>query len=222
MYKDSYFEDDDFEKLLMCFGNDFPKFLRNDSWVEKPLPGLNHFKKFCRLLSTSPQRNGILNISIVDLEGSNNLIRAKSSKIHPGCQFIGNVIVGPRTEIGPNSVIFGPTIIGPDSYIGPFAEVRRSIIGQELMLSHASYLGHSIVGQNVNIGAYFVSAVRNMKRKTVSLKLDDTLVDTKEELFGVFIGSNTEFGVRVTTFPGRRIGRDKTIAACSKITGNIY
>jgi NDP-sugar pyrophosphorylase family protein len=141
----------------------------------------------------------------------------QSATVHPGTCMVGNVIICAHCEIGPNAVLFGPTIVGPNSYIGPNAEVRRSLLMSHVKASHACYIGHSIIGRGVNIAAHFVTAVRNLKRHTVHLKLGDELVDTGHELFGAIIADHVEFGVGVTIMPGRcvlessRIGPKATL-----------
>lgn len=126
-----------------------------------------------------------------------------SATIMPGSIIVGDVIICNGCEIGPNCTIFGPTIIGPKSYIGPGAEVRNSLIISELKLAHRSYLGHSIVGRRVNLGAGFTVAVRNLKRKTVHLKNDDQLIDTKFTMFGAIIADDFYCSVGTTVMPGR-------------------
>lgn len=128
---------------------------------------------------------------------------AESTTIMPGSILVGDVVICEGCEIGPNCTIFGPTIIGPGSYIGPGAEVRRSLIFSALKLAHRSYLGHSIVGRRVNLGAGFTVAVRNLKRGTVHLKMDDRLFDTKLKMFGAIIADDFYCSVSTTVMPGR-------------------
>lgn len=126
-----------------------------------------------------------------------------SATIMPGSVIVGDVVICDKCEIGPNCTIFGPSIIGPKSYIGPGAEVRNSLIISELKLAHRSYLGHSIVGRRVNLGAGFTVAVRNLKRKTVHLKSDNQLVDTKLAMFGAIIADDFYCSINTAIMPGR-------------------
>ncbi len=127
----------------------------------------------------------------------------ESATILPGSIIVGDVVICNKCEIGPNCTIFGPTIIGPNSYIGPGVEIRSSLIISDLKLAHRSYLGHSIVGRDVNLGAGFTVAVRNFKRKTVHLKYKNQLIDTKRTMFGAIIADNFYCSVNTTVMPGR-------------------
>jgi UDP-N-acetylglucosamine diphosphorylase / glucose-1-phosphate thymidylyltransferase / UDP-N-acetylgalactosamine diphosphorylase / glucosamine-1-phosphate N-acetyltransferase / galactosamine-1-phosphate N-acetyltransferase len=116
---------------------------------------------------------------------------------------VGDVIVDANCELGPNAVVFGPSYIGPDSYLGPNAEIRRSLVHSGLVMSHTGYLGHSVVGSNANLAAGFITAVRNLKRETVHLKVDGTLIDTGLKHFGAIIPNEYESRVNTVLEPGR-------------------
>lgn len=127
----------------------------------------------------------------------------ETATILPGSIIVGDVVICNKCEIGPNCTIFGPSIIGPYSYIGPGAEIRSSLIISGLKLAHRSYLGHSIVGRDVNLGAGFTVAVRNYKRKTVHLRSKDQLIDTKRTMFGAIIADDFYCSINTNVMPGR-------------------
>jgi hypothetical protein len=91
------------------------------------------------------------------------------------------------------------------SYLGPGAEIRRCLLLAEAEVAHTSYVGHSVLGRQVRMGAFFCCAVRNLRRGTVHLMSDGALVDTGEVTLGCVIADGTETGVRATVMPGRRI-----------------
>ena len=221
IYEIIRYRDNDFEHAISILGSSIRSAVMCDEWVEDPLFGISAIKDLSKNFAIESGRPLKMPFHDKPCYCENTLFCAESAVVHAGCHIFGCVLIGPGVVLGPNAVVFGPTIIGPNGYVGPFVEIRRSLIGSELMLSHSSYVGHSLIAANVNIGAYFVSAVRNMKRKTVNVKHNNQLIDTKEELFGAMIGSGTEFGVRVTLMPGRRIGRRKVVDACEKIVNNI-
>ena len=125
--------------------------------------------------------------------------------MHTGVNLFGPVVVGPHCEIGPNTSIFGPTVIEGFSYIGPSAEVRRCLLLAGAEVSHMSFLGHSVIGRQCRLGAFFCSAVRNLARPTVHVMTNGSLVDTGEQRLGCVIADNVETGVCTTVMPGRRV-----------------
>jgi bifunctional UDP-N-acetylglucosamine pyrophosphorylase/glucosamine-1-phosphate N-acetyltransferase len=144
----------------------------------------------------------------------------ESSIVHAGVSFFGPVLVGPDCEIGPHATIYGPTIVEARSYLGPSAEIRRCLLLDGTEISHLSYVGHSVLGRGVCLGAFFCSAVRNLRRGTVHVLVDGVLTDTGERTLGVVIADGTETGVRATTMPGRRVVATPVVAANSVIMRN--
>ena len=144
----------------------------------------------------------------------------QSSLVHSGVNFFGPVLVGPGCEIGPNATVFGPTVIESGTYLGPSAEIRRSLLLNGTEVSHMSYVGHSVIGRNVCLGAFFCSAVRNLRRGTVHMMRDGVLIDTGQRTVGCVIADGTETGVHTTVMPGRRLVRTPVLLAHSTVMRN--
>ena len=140
--------------------------------------------------------------------------------VHSGVNFFGPVLVGPDCEIGPNATIYGPTVVESGSYLGPSAEIRRCLLLAGAEVSHMSYVGHSVLGRQVRLGAFFCSAVRNLRRGTVHMMRDGVLVDTGEVTIGCVIADQAQTGVHATVMPGRRIVRTPILPANAIVTKN--
>jgi UDP-N-acetylglucosamine diphosphorylase / glucose-1-phosphate thymidylyltransferase / UDP-N-acetylgalactosamine diphosphorylase / glucosamine-1-phosphate N-acetyltransferase / galactosamine-1-phosphate N-acetyltransferase len=144
----------------------------------------------------------------------------ETSIVHPGVSYFGPVLVGPDCELGPHATIYGPTIVESGSYLGPSAEIRRCLLLAGAEVSHMSYVGHSVLGRRVRLGAFFCSAVRNLRRGTVHLLRDGVLVDTGEVAIGCVLADGTQTGVHVTVMPGRRIVRTPVVMPNAIVTRN--
>jgi NDP-sugar pyrophosphorylase family protein len=144
----------------------------------------------------------------------------ETSIVHSGVSFFGPVLVGPDCEIGPHATIYGPTVVESGSYLGPSAEIRRCLLLAGAEVSHMSYVGHSVLGRRVRLGAFFCSAVRNLRRGTVHMMRDGVLVDTGEVTIGCVIADETETGVHATVMPGRRIVQTPIVPANAVLTRN--
>ena len=79
----------------------------------------------------------------------------ESSIVHRGVNFFGPVLIGPDCEIGPNATVYGPTVVESGSYLGPGAEIRRCLLLAGAEVAHTSYVGHSVLGRQVRLGAFF-------------------------------------------------------------------
>jgi NDP-sugar pyrophosphorylase family protein len=132
----------------------------------------------------------------------------ESSIVHRGVNFFGPVLIGPDCEIGPNATVYGPTVVESGSYLA----------GAEV--AHTSYVGHSVLGRHVRLGAFFCAAVRNLRRGTVHMFAEGALVDTGEVTIGCVIADGTVTGVRATVMPGRRIVETSIVAANALVMTN--
>ena len=144
----------------------------------------------------------------------------ETSIVHAGVSFFGPVLIGPDCELGPHAVIYGPTVVESGSYLGPSAEIRRSLLLAGAEAAHMSYVGHSVVGRGVRLGAFFCSAVRNLRRGTVHMLCDGVLSDTGEVTIGCVIADGIQTGVHATVMPGRRIVGTPVVPAGAVVTRN--
>jgi len=155
-----------------------------------------------------------VDINVV-FEGKNEL--GKNVLIAPNC-IIKNAKIGDHAEIKANSIIEN-SIIGSHSTVGPFArvrpetkvgnyvkignfvEVKKSTIGDKSKVPHLSYVGDSLIGQDVNISAGVITCNYDGANK------HQTIIED-----GAFIGSDTQLIAPIT------VGKNATIGAGSTIT----
>ncbi len=157
----------------------------------------------------------------IDVAIEGTLIVSDTTKIKPYTYVEGLVIIGPDAIIGSHSVLRGPLVIGPKVRIGYFAEVNKSIFLTGAKLLHRSYVGYSVIGRYTNIGAGFIVATRNLKRKNVCIKLDDGLYDTNRTHFGIIMGDYVQVGIHVEAMPGRIIITRKPIMPNTHVIKNV-
>jgi bifunctional UDP-N-acetylglucosamine pyrophosphorylase/glucosamine-1-phosphate N-acetyltransferase len=120
--------------------------------------------------------------------------------ILPNC-VIENAQVGANSRIGPFARLRPETILATDTHIGNFVEIKKSVIGQGSKVNHLSYIGDSLIGKKVNIGAGTITCNYDGVNKFQTIIED-----------GAFIGSDTQLVAPVT------IGKNATIGAGSTIT----
>jgi bifunctional UDP-N-acetylglucosamine pyrophosphorylase/glucosamine-1-phosphate N-acetyltransferase len=107
-------------------------------------------------------------------------------------------IVGPFARLRPGAQV------GIEAHVGNFVELKKTVLGRGSKANHLSYLGDTIVGDKVNIGAGTITCNYNgyEKRQTV---IDD----------GAFIGSDSQLVAPV------RVGKRAVIAAGATITEDV-
>ena len=114
--------------------------------------------------------------------------------------FIEDAVIGENCKIGPYARIRPGTKLADKVHIGNFVEVKNSLIAAGSKANHLSYIGDTVMGQNVNVGAGTITCNYDgvNKHKTI---IEDN----------VFIGSDTQFIAPVTVSEGATIGAGSTI-----------
>lgn len=108
--------------------------------------------------------------------------------------------IGENCKIGPYARIRPGTKLSNKVHIGNFVEVKNSQIALGSKANHLSYIGDSIVGKNVNIGAGTITCNYDGANKHQTIIEDD-----------VFIGSDTQLIAPVKISKGSTIGAGSTI-----------
>ena len=143
-------------------------------------------------------------------------------EVEPGAVLRGPVYVARGAVVRGLSLVEGPAWIEgevsglarlrPWSFLlrgskaGSHVEVKASILLPGAKAPHLNYVGDSILGENVNLGAGTVTANLRFDHGTVKARLKGRLVDTGRKKLGAVIGDHAQTGVNVSTLPGSRIG----------------
>lgn len=134
----------------------------------------------------------------------------------------GPVWIGENVTIMPHSYIQGPTYIGDGSLVQPGAVVHEGTtigqvckVGGEIEASilqgysnkqHDGFLGHSYVGQWVNIAADCVNSDLKNTYGSVRVPINGYEVDTGEQFVGMFVGDHSKAGINVSFPTGSVVG----------------
>ncbi len=130
--------------------------------------------------------------------------------IKSGTYIEGNVYIGKGAVIGPHAYIRGNTNIGAGSKIGAFVECKNTYIAEKTALPHLSYVGDSIIGNHVNLGAGTKIANLRHDHKNIRALSKGKLVDTGRRKLGAIIGDGAHLGINTSIYPGRTIETNST------------
>ncbi|GLQ48320.1 bifunctional protein GlmU [Dyella lipolytica] len=128
-----------------------------------------------------------------------NVQLAAGTVVHAHCDLDGVVTHGPCI-IGPFARLRPGTELAAGVHVGNFVETKKVRIGEGSKANHLSYLGDTVIGRNVNVGA-----------GTITCNYDgiNKFVTTIED--GAFIGSNSALVAPVTIGAGATIGAGSVI-----------
>ena len=127
-----------------------------------------------------------------------NNVTIKSFSHMENCKIENKVDVGPYARIRPG------VILKEGSKVGNFVEIKKSTIGKKSKVNHLTYIGDSMIGTSVNVGA-----------GTITCNYDGIKKSKTKIKNNVFIGSNSSLVAPLTVEEGSIIG------AGSVITKNV-
>jgi len=124
----------------------------------------------------------------------------EGTRIEPFCH-LEEADIGRNCRLGPYARLRPGVQLAEDVHIGNFVEVKASTIGAGSKANHLAYIGDSLVGRNVNVGAGTITCNYDGANKHRTVIEDD-----------VFIGSDTQLVAPV------RVGRGATLGAGTTLT----
>ena len=139
--------------------------------------------------------------------GANCVLRNVS--VGPGCKVmpfchIEDAVIGANCRIGPYARLRPGTRLGVDVHIGNFVEVKASELADHAKANHLAYVGDSVVGRNVNIGAGTITCNYDGADKHRTVIEDE-----------VHIGSDVQLVAPV------RVGRGATVGAGTTVWKDV-
>ena len=103
--------------------------------------------------------------------------------------------IGKRASIGPYARIRPGTQINDQTKVGNFVEVKNSIIDTNSKINHLSYVGDSIIGKNVNVGAGTITCNYDGKAKYKTVIKDNAFIGSNSSLVAPLeVGKNAYIG----------------------------
>ena len=163
---------------------------------------------------------------------------SSSAKICENVIIKGDVCIGENVEIKESVVINGPVYIGDNSIIGNNSlireysdiennaligfncEIKNSILQEDVHL-HSSYIGDSILGKGVMVGAGTIMANTRIDRENIGSYVLNQRINTGLIKLGSIIGADTKIGVHCSLMPGVLIGSNSLIGPHSLVMKNI-
>lgn len=193
--------------------------------------------------------NTVRNDLVVHLSETKNTVQAfkgdspleDAAIIMPGAYlFDDKIIIGARTVVEPGALIKGPTILGADTevrqgaylrgnclignrcVVGHTTEIRSSIMLDGSKAGHFAYIGDSILGRSVNLGAGTKLANLKMIPGAVVIAINRKYYNTGRRKLGAILGDRTETGCNSVTSPGTLMGPSSIVYSGVSVPGGYY
>lgn len=146
----------------------------------------------------------------------------EGSVVEPGALIKGPTIIGRHTEVRQGAYIRGNCIIGNRCVVGHATEVKSAVMLDDAKAGHFAYIGDSILGNHVNLGAG--TKLANLKIIDVEMKISvaGEVYKTGLRKLGAILGDHVETGCNSVTSPGTLLGKRSLVYPCFNVPGGYY
>lgn len=139
--------------------------------------------------------------------------------IEPGVFIQGPCIIGQNCQIRHGAYIRGGVITGDNCVIGHDTEIKNTIMLNDSKAAHFAYLGDSVLGNRVNLGAGTKCANLRFDHGLIFIKDGENKMATHLKKMGAIIGDFAQTGCNSVTNPGSLIGKGASIPPCFNFGG---
>ena len=159
----------------------------------------------------------------------------------PGVHLVGErIAIGAGTRIQPGALIEGPIRIGRDVLIrtgaylrggnwlgdgcvvGANTEVKRAIFLEGAKAPHLNYVGDSVLGAGVNLGAGTVLSNFRHDGREISIRVGLEAIPSGRRKLGAILGDRVLTGCNCVLHPGVVVGRGSQIYPGVQLRSGVY
>lgn len=156
-------------------------------------------------------------------------------EVHPSAVLEGPVRVEAGASIGPHAFVQGPAwlmagasighgayvrggvLLAPGAKVGHATEVKRSVFLEGAKAPHFNYVGDSVLGHDVNLGAGV--KVANLKAQGDTISMAGTSTGLRK--FGALVGDGASIGCNAVLAPGTVVGAGTIVYHGAMLRGLI-
>lgn len=145
------------------------------------------------------------------------LVVEEGAEIGPYAYLQGPVYVAAGAQVGHAAYLRGPVVLGPGAKVLHASEVKRSLLLGGARAPHFNYVGDSVLGHDVNLGA----GVKLANFKTFGDEVRVGGVGTGLRKFGSALGDGVSIGCNAVLAPGTVVGKRTVIYDGASVRGVI-
>jgi NDP-sugar pyrophosphorylase family protein len=140
---------------------------------------------------------------------------AEGAVVEPGAYVAGPTVIGPGAVVRHGAYVRGFAVVGARCIVGHASEVKSSVLFDDSAAPHFAYVGDSILGRRVNIGAgtklsnfglFSFPELFTGHLPSIQLTIDGTVYDTGMPKLGAILGDDAQTGCNAVTAPGCLVG----------------
>ena len=220
-----------FFKLLESSGNSMEKALKKvvageglrasmweDEWLDVVYPW--EILTANKMIMDSWQESSIAKTATLEANVTlQGIVHIKAGAIiKSGAVLEGPCCIGEGSYIGNNSLIRSYTSVGKSCSVGSGVELKNCVVMDNSQIGRLSFVGDSVLGENVDMGAGCMTVNRTVDWKPISVKNGKRSMGTGMKKLGAFLGDGVVVGAGNTLQPGTVVAPGKILPACYSVT----
>ena len=142
--------------------------------------------------------------------------------IESGALIKAPTLIGDQTEIRQAAYLRGNCVLGRCCVAGHATEVKHSVFLDGAKAGHFAYLGDSILGRDVNLGAGTKCANLRFVPGNVMVNTPEGRMDSGLRKFGAILGDGVQTGCNSVTSPGTVIGPGSFLMPNATAASGVY
>ncbi|MFH1562142.1 MAG: glucose-1-phosphate thymidylyltransferase [Nitrospirota bacterium] len=155
-----------------------------------------------------------------------DILIGEGTVVEPGSFIKGPTIIGKNTQVRQGAYVRGSVLVGDNCIVGHTTEIKNAIMLNGAKAGHFAYIGDSILGAEVNLGAgtklanfKFENLVSTRQASSITIRVNDKVYETGLRKFGAILGDNVETGCNSVTSPGTLLGPKSIVYPNTTIKG---
>ena len=165
---------------------------------------------------------GIISQIIEISKSENGVFIHPTARIGKFVEIEGPCYIGKNAEIRHSAYLRKGSWICEGALVGHSTEVKNSILLPNSKAPHFNYVGDSILGFGVNLGAGSkLSNVRNDRKEVILTMENGTRIKSGIRKIGALIGDESQLGCNVVSNPGTMIPPKTFVPPNETLTGWI-
>jgi len=140
-----------------------------------------------------------------------NVYLGEGTIVEPGVYIRGPAWIGKNCEIRHGAYIRENVIAGDGCVLGNSCEFKNCVLLSGAHVSHFSYVGDSVVGRDVNLGAGVILSNYRLDGQSIRVRVAGQLLETGLRKFGAMVGDRASVGCNAVVNPGSLITKEARI-----------
>jgi bifunctional UDP-N-acetylglucosamine pyrophosphorylase/glucosamine-1-phosphate N-acetyltransferase len=146
----------------------------------------------------------------------------KGSRVAPGAVLEGPLWIGEDVEIRVGAYLRGGCWVGDACVVGANVEMKRAILLPGAHAAHLNYVGDSILGRDVNLGAGVILSNFRHDGSEISIPHAGARLSTGRRKFGAVVGDAVAIGCNAVLNPGTIVGARSQIYTGVQLRSGVY